>query len=281
MINRRPLHPWIDYLKSWFHSPPKTQEALIDLLRHCHQQHLINTDTLSMLEGVLEFDLMRVRDILLPKNQMVSIAQHASLSEIISIVTDSGHSRFPVTGEDSDEIIGILHAKDLLRFQANPQLSFELYDLLRQATFVPESKRLVTLLSEFRKSRNHMAIVVDEYGAVSGLITLEDIIEQIIGDIADEFDVDEETLIRSHGENRYTIKGHTPIELFNEQLQASISDEAYDTIAGIITGACGHLPKRGETVLLHGFQFKILHTDARRIRVLECIDKRPPEAKTS
>lgn len=268
-------------LKTYFHPLPKTQEDLIELLRECHQKILINTDTLTMLEGVLAFDLMRVRDILLPKTQMVSIAQQAKLAEIIRLVTESGHSRFPVTGENSDEIIGILHAKDLLRFQDNRQLEFDLYDLLRQPTFVPESKRLVALLSEFRKTRNHMAIVVDEYGAVSGLITLEDIIEQIIGDIEDEFDVDEETFIKSHGDDRYTIKGHTPIELLNEQLHTDFNEDTYDTIAGIIIGACGHLPKRDETILLHGFQFKILHTDARRIRVLECIDKRPKEDSSS
>lgn len=271
----------LQFLKTHFHPLPKTQDDLIELLRQCHQKTLINTDTLTMLEGVLAFDLMRVRDILLPKTQMVSIAQRTTLAEIMRLVTESGHSRFPVTGENSDEIIGILHAKDLLRFQDNRQLEFDLYDLLRQPTFVPESKRLVALLSEFRKTRNHMAIVVDEYAAISGLITLEDIIEQIIGDIEDEFDVDEETFIKSHGEGRYTIKGHTPIELLNEQLYTNFNEETYDTIAGIIIGACGHLPKRGETILLHGFQFKILHTDARRIRVLECIDKRPKENPSS
>lgn len=261
-------------MSQWFRSPPESQEALIDLLNQCYANKLINLDTFTMLECVLELAPMQVRDIVLPKNKMISIAQNATLPQIIKIVTESGHSRFPVTGETSDEIIGILHAKDLLHFQHNEKHSFDLYDLLRQATFVPESKRLLTLLSEFRKNRNHMAIVVDEYGAVDGLITLEDIIEQIIGEIEDEFDTDDERLIKEQGTHRFTVQGHTPIEIFNEAFDAHFSDETYDTIAGIITGAFGHLPKRGETLQLEGFQFKVLHADARRIQLIECIDQR-------
>ncbi len=269
---------WIAWLKNWLQPKPIGQEDLRHYLTYCHDISLINHDTFTMLEGVLEFAPMRVRDILLPKTQMVSLAQSATLNEIIQIVSESGHSRFPVTGETSDEIIGILHAKDLLQFQSQVTLSFALHDLLRQAFFVPESKRLLTLLGELRKNRTHMAIVVDEYGAISGLVTLEDILEQIIGNIEDEFDVDDEMLIKPHGHGRYTIKGHTPIELFNEELLAQFSEKDFDTIAGIISSALGHLPKRGETLLLNGFQFKIIHADARRIQLLECIDKREKES---
>jgi magnesium and cobalt transporter len=261
--------------KHWLSARPQTQPELIEQLRLCYEDNLINQDTFTMLECVIELAPMRVRDIVVPKSQMINIAEDATLSQVIQTVSESGHSRFPVTGESNDEIIGILHAKDLLRFQNVDPKTFDLYDLLRQAFFVPESKRLLTLLSEFRKNRIHMAIVVDEYGAVNGLVTLEDIIEQIIGEIEDEFDIDDETLIKNHGNHRYTVKGHTPIEVFNELFHADFSDESYDTIAGIITSHCGHLPKRGETLTLEGFQFKILHADARRIQLIECYDKRP------
>lgn len=263
---------WLKHLLS---SKPTNEAALKHYLSQCHELSIISHDTLTMLEGVIELAPLRVRDVLLPKTQMISIPQEATLAEIIHIITNSGHSRFPVTGETSDEIIGILHAKDLLRFQTQSSPAFQLYDLIRQAPFVPESKRLLTLLGDFRKTRTHLAIVVDEYGAVSGLITLEDILEQIIGEIEDEFDIDDEMLIKSHGKGRYTIKGHTPIELFNTEFNTSLSDDAYDTIAGIISGTLGHLPKRGETLLLNGFQFKVIHADARRIQLLECIDQRP------
>ncbi|MCX7115922.1 MAG: CBS domain-containing protein [Gammaproteobacteria bacterium] len=273
-------HPqtWITCFKNWLHPKPTGQEDLRHYLTHCHEIALINHDTFTMLEGVLEFAPLRVRDILLPKTQMISLAQDATLNDIIQIVSESGHSRFPVTGETSDEIIGILHAKDILRFQTHTPPSFALHDLLRQAFFVPESKRLLTLLGELRKNRTHMAIVVDEYGAISGLVTLEDILEQIIGSIEDEFDVDDEMLIKPHGHGRYTVKGHTPIEVFNEELHTTFSELAFDTIAGIISSALGHLPKRGETLLLNGLQFKIIHADARRIQLLECIDKRQKES---
>lgn len=264
-------------IHNWLYPKPKNRDELNQYLTHSHQQGIINTDTFHMLESVLSFAPMRVRDILIPKTQVISISQETSLEQIIDIVTESGHSRFPVTGETSDEIIGVLHAKDLLLSQTKTTTVFNLYNLLRQTFFVPESKTLLSLLSEFRKNRTHIAIVVDEYGAVSGLITLEDIIEQIIGEIEDEFDIDEEMFIKTHEQKRYTIKGHTPIELFNEMLQASFSDNDFDTMAGIISSSLGHLPKRGEMIQLEGFQFKVLQADARRIQLLECIDKRNKE----
>ncbi len=265
-------------LRQFLQVEPQNKEQLINLLRDAQIRSLINAETLAMIEGSLLFAQMQVRDIMLPKKQMTSIAFNAELNDVINIVTQSGHSRFPVTSDNVDEIVGILHAKDLLRYQAQQSTSFDLMDIVRQTTFVPESKRLDILLSEFRSNRNHMAIVVDEYGAVSGFVTLEDIIEQIIGDIEDEFDIDEEAYIKTHADAHYIIKAHTPIEEFNEQLHANFSDESYDTIGGIVMTNFGHLPKRGETITIDQFEFKIINADARRIKLLECFDRRPNQS---
>ncbi|MDI9818835.1 MULTISPECIES: HlyC/CorC family transporter [unclassified Legionella] len=261
-------------IKQFLQVEPQNKEELVNLLRDAHIRSLIDSETLTMMEGVIQFSQMRVRDIMLPKKQMTSISQDLQLKDIIDIVTSSGHSRFPVTGDHKDEVIGILHAKDLLRFQTEKNTEFDLHDIIRQATFVPESKRLDLLLGEFRSNRNHMAIVVDEYGTVSGFVTIEDIIEQIIGDIEDEFDIDEEAYIKAHGDAYYIVKAHTPIEEFNEQLNASFSDEAYDTIGGIVMTNFGYLPKRGEVITINQFEFKVLNADARRIKLLSCFDKR-------
>lgn len=267
-------HSWFSRLKQLLHIEPQNKDQLIHLLRDAHSRELINSETLAMIEGAILFAQMKVRDIMLPKKQMICIPQDAKLNDIISIVTQSGHSRFPVTGDTKDEIVGILHAKDLLRFQAQQPESFDLLDIVRQTTFIPESKRLDLLLSEFRVNRNHMAIVVDEYGAVAGFATLEDIIEQIIGDIEDEFDIDEEAYIKSHTNHHYIVKAHTPIDEFNEQLNADFSDDIYDTIGGIVMANLGHLPKRGETITINEFEFKIINADARRIKLLKCFDLR-------
>lgn len=228
-----------------------------------------------MIEGVIQFSQMRVRDIMLPKKQITFISLNDDFKKIIETVTSSGHSRFPVTGDSEDDIIGILHAKDLLRFHGQTDEELDLSDVIRLATFVPESKRLDVLLSEFRSNRNHMALVVDEYGAVSGFVTIEDVIEQIIGDIADEFDIDEEAYIKAHGDSQYIIKAHMPIEEFNEELNCNFSDETYDTIGGIVMAGFGYLPKRGEIITLDQFEFKVINADARRIKLLSCLDKRP------
>lgn len=265
---------WFARIKQFLQGEPKNQEELVSLLRDAHIRSLINSETLAMIEGAILFSTMRVRDIMLPKNQMVCINQNDDYSTILTLVSRSGHSRFPVLGEATDEVIGILHAKDLLRYQQESPDSFDLLDNCRQVTFVPESKRLDSLLSEFRANRNHMAIVVDEYGEISGFVTIEDIIEQIIGDIEDEFDIDEDAYIKKHHNKHYIIKGHTPIEEFNEQLQADFSDEIYDTIGGILMNRFGYLPKRGDVISIAQFDFKILNADARRIKLLECVDNR-------
>jgi len=265
---------WRTRIKYLLHNEPQNQNDLLHLLRNAQHRSLIDAETLSMLEGVVLFAQMRVRDIMLPKKQMVCIHEHTELPEVIQRVTESGHSRFPVLASDSNEVIGTLHAKDLLRFQGPKPLPFDLNDVIRQATVVPESKRLDALLSDFRINRNHMAIVVDEYGAVSGFVTFEDVIEQIIGDISDEFDIDEEAYIKAHGDAHYMLKADTPIEEFNQTLQANFSDEAYDTIGGIVINQFGHVPQRGEHITIQAFEFVVVNADARNIKLLECTDKR-------
>ena len=201
---------------------------------------------------------MRVRDIMLPKNQMICINQDVNFKEIIKIVTQSGHSRFPVTGENKMKLLEFYMPKICYAIKQARDTDFDLDDIFRLATFVPESKRLDILLSEFRSNRNHMAIVVDEYGEVNGFVTIEDIIEQIIGDIEDEFDIDEDAYIKAHSDDHYIVKAHTPIEEFNEQLNANFSDETYDTIGGIVMNNFGYLPKRGEVLQLTILNLKLL-----------------------
>ncbi len=270
---KRSFRTWLKQ-RLHFQRAPKTQHELIDWLRDAQFRALIDTETLAMLEGVLTFASMKVRDVMLPKKQMTCINEHNNLTDIIQLVSHSGHSRFPVTSENKEEVIGILHAKDLLAANHLSSDEFDLLDIIRQATFVPESKRLDHLLNDFRINRNHMAIVVDEYGVVSGFVTLEDLIEQIIGDISDEFDIDEEAYIKAHGERCTIIKAHTPIEEFNTVLKATFAHDVYDTIGGVVMAGFGYLPRRGEVIQLAGFTFKVIHADARRIKLLECIDER-------
>jgi magnesium and cobalt transporter len=274
-LSKEDNNKWLTRVKQFLQFEPQDKEQLIDLLRDAELRKLIDGETLVMIEGVILFSQMQVRDIMLPKGQMTCVPEEATLEEVIEIITQSGHSRFPVVSQNKDEVIGILHAKDLLRFQTQIANEFDVSDIVRQVTFVPESKRLDILLGEFRNNRNHMAIVVDEYGTVAGFVTLEDIIEQIIGDIEDEFDIDEEAYIKSHGDHRYIIKAHMPIEEFNEALSAKFSDESYDTIGGIVMANFGYLPKRGEIVGIDRFDFKIINADARRIKLLECYDREP------
>src|SRR3990167_6675955 len=267
-------HSWLMRFKQILQGEPKNKKDLIDLLRDAHDRALIDSETLGMVESVIQLAQLRVRDVMLPKNQMTSVSQNDNLEQIIATVTSSGHSRFPVIADNGNELIGILNAKDLLRYRLKEAPSFELHDIIRTATFVPESKRLDLLLREFRSNRNHMALVVDEYGNTSGFITIEDIIEQIIGDIEDEFDIDDETYIKAHGDAHYIVKGHTPISEFNEQLNATFSDQNYDTIGGVVMAQLGYLPPRGEMMTIEPFEFKIINADARRIKLMDCFDKR-------
>jgi magnesium and cobalt transporter len=269
---RNILRSCIEFLTSLFRMEPRDRHALIELLRNSENRNLLDPDALAMIEGALQVSEMHVRDIMVPRVQMIMIRNDSTPEEILTIVVESGHSRFPVIGDDPDEILGILLAKDLLYYFANrKEKKFDIKDLMRPAVYVPESKRLNVLLREFRYSKNHMAIVVDEYSSVSGLVTIEDVIEEIIGDIEDEHDIDEEEQIKLYGRNRYTVSALTPIVEFNETFGTTFSDEEYDTIGGLILKALGHVPKRGELFEFEGFSVKILRADKRRIYLMRMV----------
>lgn len=260
---------WLERLSQALLREPQDREQLVDLLRDAEQRNLLDAQALSMIEGVLEISQIRIRDIMIPRAQMVVIEQDSTLEEFSPNVIESGHSRFPVINENRDEISGILLAKDLLRFSSlTSKAQFNILDVLRPALFVPESKRLDKLLQDFRRTHNHMAIVVDEYGGVAGLVTIEDVLEQIVGDIEDEYDIDEETFIKQLSPTQYTVKALTPIEDFNEYFKSNLSDAEFDTIGGLVMGEFGHLPKRGETIIVDGFRIKVLNADSRRIHLL-------------
>ena len=236
-------------------------------------------DALIMIEGVFQVSEMRVRDIMVPRSHMVIIQKDQSIEKMLSIVSTSGHSRFPVIDESLDEIVGILLAKDLAHYTDEAsRKSFELKDILRPAVFVPESKRLNVLLKDFRTSRNHMAVVIDEYSGVAGLVTIEDVLEQIVGEIDDEHDAADAINIHRHGFNRYTLKGVTPITEFNTFFGTEFSNDQFDTVAGLILSELGHMPERGEEVIIDNYQFKIISSSSRRINNLQVTLL--PEAKS-
>ncbi len=263
---------WLDRLGQAISSEPQDREQLVELLRDAEQRNLFDANALGMLEGVLQVAELQVRDIMIPRPQMTVVERDALPEEFVTTVIDSGHSRFPVLGEHRDEVVGILLAKDLLGYFARSgEQKFSMRDTLRPAIFVPESKRLNVLLQEFRASRNHMAIVVDEYGGVAGLVTIEDVIEQIVGEIDDEHDVGEERLILAHSNGEYTVKARTPIEDFNEHFHTRFSDADFDTIGGRVVHAFGRLPKRGETVVLERVHFLVLRSDKRRLHLLRVL----------
>ncbi|MBF8269120.1 MAG: Magnesium/cobalt efflux protein [Gammaproteobacteria bacterium] len=259
---------WFKQFKQLISKAPADRHGLIEILRESENRNLLDPDILIMIEGALYVSDLKVSDVMVPKVQMTVIQSNASLHDIILTVVDSGHSRFPVIGGDTNEILGILLAKDLLSYYADPeQRGFDLKDIMRPVVFIPESKRLNVLLREFRVKRNHMAIVVDEYG-VTGLITIEDVLEEIVGEIEDETDIEEEDNISPRGKNRYTVKAITPIDEFNEIFKTDLNTKEYDTIGGLIVEAFGHLPKRGETLDYAGFNVKVLKSDRRRIQLL-------------
>lgn len=251
---------------------PQDREQLVELLRDAEQRNLLNPDALSMIEGVLQVSEMQVRDIMIPRSQMDVIERDATLAELLPLVIDAAHSRYPVIGDNKDEVVGMLLAKDLLPFTSGVEADkFNLREIMRPAVFVPESKRLDVLLKQFRSSRNHMAIVVDEYGGVAGLVTIEDVLEQIVGDIEDEHDFDESASILKLNEDEYTVKALTEIEEFNEYFGTHYSDEEFDTIGGLVMNSFGHVPKRGELVALGEWQFKVMRADKRRVHLLKVI----------
>ncbi|MDH5181027.1 MAG: CBS domain-containing protein [Gammaproteobacteria bacterium] len=269
-------------IRNLFVKEPLDREELVDVLRDAQQKELLDVDGLSMIEGVLHVSEMQVRDIMIPRSQMVVVELDADPQQFLPVVIASAHSRFPVVGESRDEVLGILLAKDLLPLFAQKNGDAEgarlnLRDLLRPAVFIPESKRLNVLLKEFRSSRNHMAIVVDEYGGVAGLVTIEDVLEQIVGEIEDEHDFEDDLYILDHEDKKYTVKAITPIEDFNDFFDVDFSDEEFDTIGGLVMNAFGHLPKRGEKIILDGFQFKVVRADNRRVYLLKVTRVAPVE----
>ena len=260
---------WLERLGAAFSAGPETLEDVIDILRDAQQAGLIGADTLRMMEGALSISELTVGDVMVSRSQMISLPVDATFHEIVEEVIDSGHSRFPVHGEDKDEVLGILLAKDLLRGVVTGQQAPEgIRELLRPAVLIPESKKLNVLLKEFRLSRNHMAIVIDEYGGVAGLVTIEDVLEQIVGEIDDEHDeaVDDSKLIAVQADGQYVVDALTPIEDFNARFGAGFPDDEYDTIGGLITEAIGHLPETGEELTLDRFVFRVIRADARRVQ---------------
>lgn len=252
-------------------SPDKNDRALLlEKLQNASKQGVIDSEALVMIEGVFQVSEMRVRDIMVPRAYMVALHDDMSVEDMLPLISSSGHSRFPVIDESLDEIVGILLAKDLSHYSDEKRRNkFELKDILRPAVFVPESKRLNVLLKDFRSSRNHMAIVIDEYGGVSGLVTIEDVLEEIVGEIDDEHDEADATNIRRHGYHRYSVSGLTPISDFNEFFDSDLSLGQFDTIAGFVTHEIGHLPERGEEVVIGNFQFKVISANSRRINNLQ------------
>ena len=262
---------WLERISSAFSGEPDTREDLLAILRDAQGDGLIDADTLRMMEGALSVSQLSVGDVMVSRSQMVSLPADARFIDLMKQVVESGHSRFPVHGEDRDEILGILLAKDLLRGVVADNGPGDIHSLLRPAVLIPESKKLNLLLKEFRLSRNHMAIVVDEYGGVAGLVTIEDVLEQIVGEIDDEHDEaeDDSALIAAQADGQFVVDALTPIGDFNQRFGAGFPDDEYDTIGGLVTEAIGHLPEAGEELVLDRFQFRVIRADARRVRAFQ------------
>ncbi|CAG21224.1 CNNM family magnesium/cobalt transport protein CorC [Photobacterium profundum] len=252
-----------------FQGEPQNREELVEVFRDSEENDLIDHDTRDMLEGVMEIAEMRVRDIMIPRSQIITIERSQKLEDLINLIVDAQHSRYPVISDDKDHVEGILLAKDLLRYLLPESEPFDMAKVLRPAVVVPESKRVDRLLKEFREERYHMAIVVDEFGGVSGVITIEDILEQIVGEIEDEFDDEEEQEIRQLSKHTYAVKALTTIDDFNDMFQTTYSDEEVDTVGGLVMTSFGHLPSRGEVVELGGYSFKVTSADNRRVIQLQ------------
>ncbi len=270
----------LERLSAFLTREPEDRGELLDLLRGAFERRLLDADALSMIEGVLQVSEMTVRDVMIPRSQMDCVSIDDEPEAFIPLVLETRHSRFPVIGESKDDVVGILLAKELLNYYRNPE-SFSLRDTLRPAVFIPESKRLNVLLREFRTNRNHIAIVVDEYGGVSGLVTIEDVLEQIVGDIEDEYDFDEtEDNIIAEGGGRFRVKAQTEVGDFNTRFGSRLADETVDTIGGLVVHAFGRLPKRGETVTIGEWRFRIVRADSRRIHTLQA-EKIAPAAEAT
>ena len=258
---------WLDSITQAFRGEPRNKEELSEVISDAEQRELIDPQTKEMIEGVMAVSEMRVRDIMIPRAQMTTLDIEQKAEEFLPLILESAHSRYPVISEDKDHIEGILLAKDLLQFAFNKDKEFLLKDVVREAIIVPESKRVDVLLKEFRQQRYHMAIVVDEYGGVSGLVTIEDILELIVGEIEDEFDTEigETDDIRPLNKSTYSVKALTPVEDFNEFFETALNEEESDTIGGVVLRAFGHMPETEDEVEIEGIQFRVTHSDKRRI----------------
>lgn len=269
MDDPSPKSGWLERLSALLIREPEDREQLITVLHSAFERNLLDSDALSMIEGVMQVSEMQARDIMVPRSQMDLIDISKKPEEFIPFMIEAAHSRFPAIEGNEDEIIGILLAKDLLRYYADPD-EFDLRGMLRPAVFIPESKRLNVLLKDFRSNRNHMAIVVNEYGGVAGLVTIEDVLEQIVGEIEDEYDFDEEEdNIVAEAEDVYRIKAITGIECINQALNTYYDDADYDTIGGLVLNKFGRLPNRGESVVIDPFKFTVQRVDSRRIYLLK------------
>ena len=259
---------WINKIALLFSSEPRNRQDLQDVLGVAEENDVIDDDARNIMEGAMQVSDMHTRDIMVPRAQMRVIKAECTLEEILPQIIESAHSRYPVIGDNPDDILGILLAKDLLPQILEPDESFAIESLLRQTMVVPESKRLNVLLREFRENRNHMAIVIDEYGGVAGLVTIEDVLEEIVGEIEDETDAQADRFIRKISTDDFLVKALTPIEGFNEYFDCQFSDEEFDTIGGLVTHAFGHMPVRNEVTTIDNFEFKVVNADQRKIHSL-------------
>jgi magnesium and cobalt transporter len=272
-----PRLSWYSRLRKLLKAEAASRDDLRELLGHSRWREVLDKNELAMLQGVLQVSQMQVRDVMVPRSHMVVLEHDAPMAELLRTIVDRGHSRFPVIGEDRDEVLGILLAKDVLRFFVeSPGQQLDIEQTLRPVTFIPESKRLDALLQEFRISRNHIAIVVDEYGGTAGLLTIEDVLEQIVGDIDDEHDPEEVEPIQKRDGDRYQVLALTRIEDFNEYFGVHMDDLAFDTVGGLVMHEFGRLPRRGESIAISGIRFEVIQADQRRIHSFEIIRESEP-----
>ena len=260
---------WLDKLLNTFSAEPKSRDELLSIIKEAAANKVVDQEAYSIIEGALEVSEQQVREIMIPRSHMVVVKDDESPEESLTKIISSGHSRFPIIGESLDDIKGVLLAKDLLPLILGGKEEFKIEDIIRPATIIPESKRLNILLREFRENRYHMALVIDEYGGISGLVTIEDILEEIVGEIEDETDEDNsDAFIRKVSDQDFIIKALTPIDDFNDHFNTQLDDDEFGTIGGIMMHAFGHLPQRNETTEINGFQFRVLYADSRRIHLL-------------
>ena len=260
---------WRDWLAELLTIEPADRRGLLQVLQQANERQLVDDEALNIIHGALAVAEMQVREVMIPRSQLVTVAADARIEEFLPTVIESKHSRFPVLGDDIDDVKGILHAKDMLPLLLEDDWDrFDIKDYIRPTIVVPESKRLNDLLQELRATHKHMAVVIDEYGSVSGVVTIEDVLEQIVGDIEDEHDVDDDDFIKQLDERSYTVKAITPIEDFNELFESDLAGDEFDTIGGVVVKEFGYLPKREETVHIGRFQFRVLNADSRRVRLL-------------